>query len=116
MKRLAISSVALLAALQAFSAVGAENITSAQLNPDNAMKNAASDFSRGICRLYAVAGYTWELPGTAMAVREAEKTYEIIYITDTSDMISLETEAANKRAREYASQYNDVALKNCGSR
>ena len=81
------------------------------LNPFVAERDARRAISSGDHRLLAVAGFSLEVPGTAMTAGQAEATYGLRDIQGTSDTFGSPVEAFNNiAARNYAGAYNRAVI------
>ncbi len=89
--------------------------TSTSLDPGAAAELAGDDVRHGHCRLYAVRGYNWSAVGADVDIFKKQRTYSVVYISDSRDYAFRPADIARQRkAREFAISYNHVAYKACG--
>ncbi|WP_303829770.1 hypothetical protein [Asticcacaulis taihuensis] len=85
------------------------------LKPAEAESDAARDFHDGKCIIYVIDGRPRNIPGPDLHEETAGKSYTLIYIEGVGDNLTPQVIENNKKAVEYATEYNNAAVKNCGA-
>ena len=91
-------------------------VTAETLKPADAENDAARDFHDAKCIIYVIDGRPKSIPGTDLNEEAAGKSYTLIYIEGVGDNLTPKVVENNKKAVEYATAYNNAAIKNCGAK
>jgi hypothetical protein len=87
-----------------------DHIKSTELNPAHAEDDAIKDANSGNCKLYAIQGYSLDIPDQP----SNSDGYKIVVVDDTSDAWTSEADReATRVASIYAKAYNRVAVAIC---